>query len=167
MRPFLSTSLLCPQLCLSLSCMCAFMRLCQMTSSNQRIYSRGVWGTSGSRFATVGRRARPASYTYNNIQVHSPLPNTHTQTIHGTLNSISLREILHTDECACTFVCSRAEESEWFPKNMEPEFSVGEGRALERHVEGRCSGFALQNPFKNQPCGLQGICFLYCGNLFK
>ena len=111
------------QLCMCCLCMCRVLR---MTSSNPRIYSRGVWETSDSSYATERRRCLPASFTYNNIQVHSPLPNTHTQTIHGTLNSISVRARLRTSvsACTCVFVCKRAEERPRFPKNMSSSVST-------------------------------------------
>lgn len=100
-------------------CMYCVLR---MTSSNPCIYSRGAWATSGLSHATEPRRCLLASFTYNNIQVHSPLPNTHTQTIHGMLNSISLSVRLCAYVCAC--VCEWAEEKASFPKDMSSSFSV-------------------------------------------
>lgn len=83
-------------------CICACMHsVLQMTSSSPQIYSRGIWATSGSSCARELGWCLLASFTYNNIQVHSPVPNTHTQTIHRMLNSISLRGRLCTSACVC------------------------------------------------------------------
>lgn len=117
-----STLFLCLQSCVCVLCICVL----PMTSSNPRIYTRAIWVTSGSSYATEPQRCLPASFTYNNIQSHSPLPNTHTQTIHGMLNSISVRARLNRGVRVCLFVCRWAEErGQGTPqKNMSSSLSM-------------------------------------------
>ena len=94
----LSFLLLCLQLCVCAHvCLCAGTH-CElwMTSSKPYNTQRRGLGNVRSELHHGDRWCLPASFTYNNIQVHSPLPCTHIQTLHGTLNSISVRAPLCT-----------------------------------------------------------------------
>ena len=117
----------------------------RMTSSNPSIYSRGAWATSGLSYAAEPRRCLLASFTYNNIQVHSPLPNTHTQTIHGMLNSISLsaRLCAYTRVCVCVFV-SGPKKRQVSLKDMSSSLSVV-SRVFQRRSARWYNGIVGQN----------------------
>lgn len=76
-----------------------------MTSSNPCIYTRWIWAASSTGNAAELQLRLPASFTCNNIQSHSPLPNIHTQTIHAMLNSISISAHICARVDGCTSQC--------------------------------------------------------------
>lgn len=101
---------------------CVFMcYVLWVTSSSSCIYTRWIWAASSASNTAELQLSLLASFTYNNIQNHSPLPNIHTQTIHAMLNSISFRAHLCTSGWAyiLVFVCRTEGMGEVPPKKNE------------------------------------------------
>lgn len=101
---------------------CVFMcYVLWVTSSSSCIYTRWIWAASSASNTAELQLSLLASFTYNNIQNHSPLPNIHTQTIHAMLNSISFRAHLCTSGWVyiMVFVCRTEGMGEVPPEKMK------------------------------------------------
>ena len=103
-----------------------------MTSSKPRIYTRGIWATSGSSYAV--QRAPTVSLRFIYIQQYTepqPTPK-HTYTNHSRHVKLNLTQSTAVHECMCVYVCLQEGWGEGkVPKNTSSFSMVSRGAFSE------------------------------------